>query len=313
MNNETKPTAVIHFSHRRNQWGDELIVTAAVDTCVVYSQRQPVASEFEVLNWLVEAVHQIWKHQRGGMILYIADATMRSLLTGSRSHPGLEVRSVVTGAAMQATWEVAISAHSLELYGPAEKPVPEIKARRVYATDASKRKRDSLIGISAVGSTGTVAVGHVRASTVAEGEFAAIRMVLSRLKRSTTAREVDIITDSLIAARVINAGCARPGAGNFERTCLAELDKVRARGIEVRVSWVRGHSGNPLNALADRAAVIARRCGQWGQPQEELIGNIRVELRALIDASDLHQFVPATPLPTATGCNGRVAAAQAAS
>ncbi|MCT1664636.1 hypothetical protein M3B15_08605 [Corynebacterium sanguinis] len=43
--------------------------TAAVDGSVVRTNRQPVSSLFEVLNWLVGAVGEIWKHQRGGMIL----------------------------------------------------------------------------------------------------------------------------------------------------------------------------------------------------------------------------------------------------
>ncbi|WP_165164521.1 ribonuclease H family protein [Corynebacterium qintianiae] len=299
MTSATKPTAVIHFLDRHLDRQRDLIVTAAVDGEVVYSNSQPVSSRFEVLSWLIEAVNETWKYQRGGMTLYIADATIRSLLTNALTNrPGLDVRSVVTGAAMRATWEAARVAQAHVVHGPAEGEVPAAKVRRVYATDASKQKRDSLIGIAAVDSTGKIQIGQVHAKTVLEGEFAAIAMVLRRLKSSKTAREVDILTDSLTAARATNSSTPRPFAGEFERSCVAELDKVRARGIDVRVSWVRGHDGNALNELADRAAVTARRCGQWGHSPTALVANIRADLRELLAAVDPHDFVPATPLPS---------------
>jgi hypothetical protein len=37
-----------------------------------------------------------------------------------------------------------------------------------------------------------------------------------------------------------------------------------ARGLDIRFEWVRGHDGHPLNEIADRLAVLARRNREMG-------------------------------------------------
>ncbi|EEI15947.1 ribonuclease HI [Corynebacterium lipophiloflavum DSM 44291] len=304
----TKPTAVIHYTARRASCVDALVVTAAVDGSVVQTNRQPVSSSFEVLNWLVEVVGETWEHQRGGMILYISHPKIRQLLHDvCDAYPGLEVRDVVTGAALKATWEVCSRAHSLDLHGPINRGAPERSAHYVYATDASKRKSNKVVGIAAVDTSGgkcKVLSRVTCATAVLEGEFVAVHMLLEQVRHSPDAIELDIITDSLTVARVMNADARRPFALDYERRAMAELDKVRACGVTVRVSWVRGHAGNPLNELADRAAVSARRCKQWEQPRGPIMDNLRGELRELLSSAHPADFVPATRLPGSVAAVG---------
>ncbi|AWB83517.1 hypothetical protein C3E79_02600 [Corynebacterium liangguodongii] len=291
-----KPTAAIHST--ANRAGDELFVTAAVDGEIVYSASRPMASRVDALGALVDAFIETWKHQSGGMILYMGDTTVRRLLADAvGSHPGLDLRSVVTGPRLKATGEAARAAHTPLGYDPCPPQVPRWKSHRVYAADASKQRGDNRIGIAYVGSTHRVRVGHVRADTIAEGEFAAVSLVLSSLLESRTAREVDILTDSLEAARKPSSESPVWKGRTFERECLRKLDNVQACGITVRVSWVRGHAGNPLNELADRAAVAARRCTQWKQSPNQHVASIRTDLRALLASTDPATFVPSESLP----------------
>ncbi len=235
------------------------------------------------------------------MVIYLGDSTVRALLSDTAdARPGLEVRSAAT------EWRCARPGRPAASRSPAPS-APSARTnrrcrsgRRGASTRPTPRssRATAWVGIATVGSTGKVQVKQVRAATVAEGEFAAIAMVLTRLKRCRSVETVDNLTDSLTAARVLNAGATRPGAGDHERLCLRWLEQVRGTGVvEVRVSWVRGHDGNALNELADRAAVAAQRCGQWGQPTQGSAASIRAELHELLDAADVRTFVPATPPP----------------
>ena len=308
MTTPAKPTAVIHHTAHLSSCTDTLVITAAVNGEIVHANRQLVSSSFEVLNWLVDAVSETWKHQRDGMIVYISDPTIRRLLRDiPDAYPGLEVRDVVTGPALKATWEACSRAHSLDLHGPVEAHMPERAAHYVYATDASKGKSGRLVGIAAVGASSTkceVLSRVTSATTVLEGEFAAVHMILEQVRYCLDARELDLVTDSLTVARIINSHSRRPVAQDYERRAMAELDRVRASGVTVRVSWVRGHDGNPLNELADRAAVAARRCKQWEQPRGPIVNKLRDELRELLSSAHPADFVPATPLPGSTKAIG---------
>ncbi|MFD4369390.1 RNase H family protein [Rhodococcus sp. NPDC058521] len=57
----------------------------------------------------------------------------------------------------------------------------------------------------------------------------------------------------------------------------------RLHGRQVRISWVRGHSGHPLNQIADRLALSARRTFEAGLPADSrrLIGHNIVSSLAL--------------------------------
>ncbi|MCT1664635.1 hypothetical protein M3B15_08600 [Corynebacterium sanguinis] len=101
------------------------------------------------------------------------------------------------------------------------------------------------------------------ATTVLEGEFAAVHMLLEQVRHSPDAIELDIITDSLTVARVMNSDARRPFALNYERRAMAELDKVRARGdgsgqLGARPRW--------------QPAQRARRSRRGGRPPLQAMG-----------------------------------------
>ena len=278
----------------------DAVVAAAVGTEVVFLRRIQAESGFDVRATLIDAFLAARSHHPGDLVVYVPDGTVRQLLAEA-AYPGVEVRSWVAGPRLAEAWaaaSAAIAQVQAAESAPAETAPDESRAHRVIATDASKQKNVKLTGIAAVTSTGTVKTATLPTSSVLEGEFAAIELGLKQVLYSRTAREVDILTDSLKAATTLGRGARRRGAGDRERSCLRMLDRVRGRGIEVRVSWVRGHAGNPLNELADRAAVVARRCGQWDQPHDRFLDAIRAELRLVLEQTDPVALVPLVPAAT---------------
>lgn len=57
-----------------------------------------------------------------------------------------------------------------------------------------------------------------------------------------------------------------------------------ARGIDIRFKWVRGHDGHPLNEIADRLAVLARRNREMGIDDvtgHRMVAGVREDAKAL--------------------------------
>lgn len=103
------------------------------------------------------------------------------------------------------------------------------------------------------------------------GELAAIRRGLqSTLGHHPVLREgvgdLKVLTDSKAALDVLErvaTGHLQP----FDDTdSVAECKRIlgSARGVNISYEWVRGHNGHPLNELADRLAVLARRNREMG-------------------------------------------------
>jgi ribonuclease HI len=114
--------------------------------------------------------------------------------------------------------------------------------------------------------TAVSAHGGIRA-----GELAAIRRGLqSTLGHHPVLREgvgdLKVLTDSKSALEVLErvaTGALQP----FDDTdSIAECKRIigSARGVNITYEWVRGHNGHPLNELADRLAVLARRNREMG-------------------------------------------------
>lgn len=284
--NATKPVAVIHFDKHEFR-APRIAVTAALDGVACYFVNAPATSKLDELGAIVEAFRYLWRRERGGMILYVGHPVIRELLDDLSSHyPGLEIRSLVTGENMRRTWDACRRAHSRNV-GVKEKPKAERTEHRVAATDASKKKTDNTVGIAVVSSDGSVKMGNVDARTVLDGEFAAIRLAVKQAVESKTVRSIEILTDSLTAATAINTRghAVNQGAGRHEASCCSELRNAAALGIDVRVTWVRGHAGHPLNELAHRAAMASRRCRQWGQSSEQFRRSLTAELREVLAAA----------------------------
>lgn len=134
--------------------------------------------------------------------------------------------------------------------------------------------------------TAVSAHGGIRA-----GELAAIRRGLqSTLGHHPVLREgigdLKVLTDSKAALEVLErvaTGTLQP----FDDTdSVAECKRIlgSARGVNISYEWVRGHNGHPLNELADRLAVLARRNREMGVDE---VTNARMIAAIRQDAKDV--------------------------
>lgn len=124
----------------------------------------------------------------------------------------------------------------------------------VVATDASKSRRRG-VGIAYVTADGVHGRHYVpEVRSVFAGELLAIERALRRFP----GRRLHVLTDSLHAVDLLSPGGAIQ-ADDSEITTIVQRIRHLLLGRTVRFSWVRGHSGHPLNECADRLAVAARR------------------------------------------------------
>lgn len=124
------------------------------------------------------------------------------------------------------------------------------------------------------------------------GELAAIRRGLqSTLGHHPILREgvgdLKVLTDSKAALDVLErvaTGHLQP----FDDTdSVAECKRIlgSARGVNISYEWVRGHNGHPLNELADRLAVLARRNREMGVDDvtnARMIASIRQDAKGVL-------------------------------
>lgn len=143
----------------------------------------------------------------------------------------------------------------------------------VVATDASKSFRRKGVGVACVSSEGRHQQKvHPRTGSVLAGELLAIALAIKTFRH----RKLHILTDSKHAIACLKASHAElvtNGGGEV----LTNVDDIHRllHGRDVRISWVRGHAGHPLNEIADRLAVSARRTFEAGVPagSRRLIGH----------------------------------------
>jgi len=134
--------------------------------------------------------------------------------------------------------------------------------------------------------TAVSARGGIRA-----GELAAIRRGLqSTLGHHPVLREgvgdLKVLTDSKAALEVLD----RVSTGTLQpfddADSVAECKRIlgSARGVNISYEWVRGHNGHPLNEMADRLAVMARRNREMGVDD---VTNARMIAAVRQDAKDV--------------------------
>lgn len=283
----TKPVAVIHYvAHERAQ-SPAIDVAAAVGNRTVLVASEPLHDGESVNRVLLNVLKLVWKHQADGMLVYGLPYELRELIKVDPDYTGIEFPSVVQGP-IKRTWDTCRSSFRIAqevFFGTDVEPEkPELPEHVTIATDASKQKTSNVIGIAAVSADGKLKTSNITASKILEGEFAAIALALTHFSR---AKSVEVLTDSQHAAKALNyvlggAVTQRPGAGPEEVKCLRAMDKVRRRGVEVSIRWVRGHNGHVLNELAHRSAVTARRNAQWELDDSPQLDNLREELQALV-------------------------------
>lgn len=134
--------------------------------------------------------------------------------------------------------------------------------------------------------TSVSAHGGIRA-----GELAAIRRGLqSTLTHHPVLRrgigDLKVLTDSRSALEMLD----RVSEGNLQpfddSDSISECKRIlgSARGVNISYEWVRGHDGHPLNELADRLAVLARRNREMGVDEltnARMIASIRREAKGI--------------------------------
>ncbi|KXO91013.1 ribonuclease H (plasmid) [Tsukamurella tyrosinosolvens] len=114
--------------------------------------------------------------------------------------------------------------------------------------------------IADTGEHGSKFCRHVNDTTTAE--LLAVRMAVQELLQAGTgpARNLHVLTDSRAVIRLLDN--PRRAAPTLQRH-VQELVDLRAAG-RLEITWVRGHSGHPLNEGADRLSRDVRRAKQWG-------------------------------------------------
>ncbi|MGP6174068.1 RNase H family protein [Corynebacterium sp. A21] len=280
------PVAVIHSGFTSLSGGGELVLSVSATGHGAQATWFPGSEVVAARGHIIDAFLDLWQqHRDTGLLLYISDSTVRGLLKEQLdSFPGLVIREVIAGERLRDTWDRCLSAHRAEELS--REPAPVEKQRpplMVVATDASRQKRGKSTGIAAVGSDGRVRMGSMEALSILAGEFSAVEMALKSWGRAADC--LWILTDSQAVSHFLNArigsGCRKGMAS--QDGCLRKIRELERQGIEVRISWVRGHDEHLLNTYADRAAVAARRCAEFKLANRaEFAERLRAELQEVL-------------------------------
>lgn len=293
-------TAVIHHEIIVNRG---VLISSAIDGQEGKSTFHPLSSHDDYKVKVADEFMHLWKNTgTEPMTAYISEPTIRSLLNEQKEthFPTLQLRSLIAGTALTTTWKACRQAHAEQITTLAQKHTSEpIKKGRVtnmvVATDASRQQNCPTTGISAVSTTGAVRMDTVKSTSIADGEYAAVTMALRHWEDK--AASFDILTDSRAVYQKINYSTQPSSATGHAAECLGLVANLKAKGVPVRVHWIRGHNGHILNALADRAAVSARRCTQWDltSMMHEFSGRLREELNQSLETLTVDDVLPAAP------------------
>lgn len=123
------------------------------------------------------------------------------------------------------------------------------------------------------------------------GELAAIRrglqctVNLHPMLRDGTG-DITVLSDSKAALSLIERYLSGSDASSEDSVAQKECGKIAGltRGVNVKFQWVRGHDGHPLNEMADRLAVMARRTEEAGLDEltrARLLANAREDARGI--------------------------------
>lgn len=266
-----------------------------------------LASADDLNMLMVDRFLVVWEKLKtceGSINFYTTSTVLRSLLhEQSKSFPLLRSRTVVLGAGLQEQWDAAKEScrEALQVlldatvYKDRELKLNRPPHRVIVGTDAS-RGSDSKTGWSYVTSDGRVHSGVINAEDIGRGEFHAVTCAIERYQH-TECGVLDILTDSWEVYKTINNPQAKPHERVKQHAvhCLDAISYARRHDLEVRVHWVRGHSGNILNEHADRAAVNARRCKHWDLGKahfKRMEHQIRRDLREAIEAISVDNLMP---------------------
>lgn len=166
--------------------------------------------------------------------------------------------------------------------------MPSSCAPLTVATDASVGhvRGAPLAGTAWVTSTGGYEIGLCATRVPLVGELTAIHRAVTSPHLSGPLTVLSDCRQAVVAlGTVLDTGRIPTAAHIREDHQIARLLRqivVELRRRPIEVAWVRGHAGHPLNDVADRLAVQARRCAQNGGRLGQISGltdRIAAELR----------------------------------
>ena len=273
------------------------------------------AEALDLAGVMAEAFHRLWSQhaapaEDGTTAVYVSSPEVCQVLTAyPEEYPGMVVRTVVSGAAMQSTWQACRTWHSAAVtslqdeYEAKRAREEEAKAAAEYAalahvvvgTDASRNTYGSTAGWAAASSTGDLFIGSLRAQSIAPAEATAIASAVQGYGHRGF-RVIDVLTDSMTCYRLFNQPEEYPGLLHHVgmKKCAQVVQEWRDAGVVVNVHWVRGHHGHLLNEFADRAAVYARRDREWrlhGGRNTAVWDRIRDEFTEALAHADIEALI----------------------
>ncbi|QXW00768.1 ribonuclease H family protein [Rhodococcus globerulus] len=240
----------------------------------------------------VEHLLGVLRSSNSTAVLHVSDAGLRGeLTTASGSFPSLELIETARGPLLCALVEAANQIGLLVRRLQEEFEAQEITRIAslpplTVATDASKSLRRSGVGIACVSEDGIRRQKMLPlVKSVLAGELLAIELALSSFQN----RKLRILSDSRDA---IAAVTRKPGAPlrelSGEESVIVDRIHRLMVGRSITFSWIKGHSGHPLNETADRLAVAARRNHEAAVPasvQVAIANEIVAPLRSVAFAA----------------------------
>ncbi|MCT1563201.1 hypothetical protein [Corynebacterium glucuronolyticum] len=204
--------------------------------------------------------------------LYTSASAIKQLIAGNPSlFANVHMYSVVQ-TAVKNDYEAAraLRKKTVEKLQPTEER-PRQRRDIVVATDASLARGGTRAAIAMISTYGKVQTRIRRVTGINEAELHAVQLAVAEYGKRAV--NLHILTDS------------RHAFTAFE--CPPTTAKVH-------LHWVRGHNGNVLNGLADRAARFTRRNDAWKLPemQEQMEDRLRDEIREIMKGKTPAEFIP---------------------
>ena len=217
---------------------------------------------------LAEAAARAVRELGGSGPVFTADSgTARAM----EAHTALEVSQLCVPPAAREALEAALDAME-----------PAIVAGLTLACDASRGNRTDINGSGWIldygcgfdpivgASTDTAVHGGIRA-----GELSAIRRgVQASVSAHKSLQEgmgtLTVLSDSRRALELLERLRSDATLATDDSEAVGEGRRILGllKNAKVEFQWVRGHSGHPLNEIADRLAVLARRNAEMGISQD---------------------------------------------
>lgn len=204
------------------------------------------------------------KSSSTGAILYVSSSTVHDELVALREvFSGLHVERQLPdhSCATPAQREAVRLLSELKVRASSERdPAPHL-----IATDASMRRKARHAFVACVDQAGRYRTGKVHAKGSVSAELHAFTLAVTEF--SCDYSHLHLITDAAISMKMAQR-TLRDGKVHVGESGLAavELHALLRASVDTTITfeWVKSHNDHPLNELADRLAVTARRLDDSG-------------------------------------------------